>query len=70
MPDWFKVGAKVWFMGFGDVVEVISIQEDTIDDGDAFWFGKSSEYTAKYPLDEIDLGYWYNHHVDWNSDTK
>jgi len=54
----FKVGLKVWFMGFGQETEVISIN---IEEGS--WIGADCDGQGLYPLDEVE-DYWadsYSH---------
>lgn len=69
MPDWFKVGVSVWFMGFGLETIVISIDENVIDDEDASWIGRDVGGDHLYPLDEVSR-YWKLQHVDWRSEIK
>ena len=69
IPDWFKVGITVWFMGFGEGEEVVSIHEDFIDDEDAYWIAKTFDGEARYSLSEF-TKYWVPSHTDWASETK
>jgi hypothetical protein len=65
MPDWFKVGAKLWFMGFGEEHTVVSIHEDTIDDDDAYWIAENPDGQVRYPLNEVSK-YWIPQHDGWD----
>jgi hypothetical protein len=65
MPEWFKVGAKLWFMGFGEENEVVSIHEDFIDDDDAYWVARTFDGDVIYPLNEV-AKYWRPQHDGWD----
>jgi hypothetical protein len=58
MPKWFKVGAKIWFRGFGSETEVLSINET-----EGSWIGCDDNGEHLYPLDEVNA-HWkpnYDH---------
>ena len=58
--EWFKVGKKVWFMGFGPAVEIISIDngDTSLDYESGSWVGRDDEgRRLTYPLDEVKT-YW------------
>lgn len=67
MPEWFKVGAIVWFHGFGLETEVISI--DTGDlyldspEEDGNWVGRDLDGLSVYPLNEVN-NHWFPHRID------
>lgn len=55
--DFFKVGATIWFQGFGPPVEVVHIDEQQ-----GFWVGSIlGEISGNYPLDKAELVHWTNH---------
>jgi len=51
IPEWFKVGISVWFLGEGPATEVIRIEKDS-------WIGQDFDGQGRYPLDEV-TKYWY-----------
>lgn len=57
MPEWFKVGAKIWFRGFGSETEVLSISEAT-----GSWIGYDADGKHLYPLDEVSE-HWSPHYT-------
>lgn len=64
-PDWFKVGAQTWFLGFGNPVDILSIHEDFIDDEDCYWIGRNEDgFIDQHSLNEINL-YWQPEHKDF-----
>ena len=69
IPEWFKVGTKVWFHGFGPETEVIEI-----DDGECHldpelekgsWLCYSIDGYSRIPLDEVAAGHWVPYHIDF-----
>lgn len=71
IPNWFKVGAKVWFHGFGNPMEVI-----LIDNGEyhldpekekGSWIGKDIDGLHSIPLDEVEH-HWQPQHIDFRCD--
>lgn len=68
IPEWFKIGASAWFMGYGPETIVISI-----DDGESHldpeqesgsWVGESADGQGRIPLDEV-AKYWFPYHTDF-----
>src|SRR5208282_661075 len=52
IPEWFDIGAKIWFMGFGLETSILSI-----DEVQESWIGLDADGQHLYPLDEV-LKHW------------
>lgn len=55
--EWFVVGAKIWFLGFGPEVEITEINEKH-----NYWIGLDCDGYHSYPLNEVE-GFWQNQHA-------
>ncbi len=64
IPAWFKVGARVWFMGLGYETEVVSI-----DPKNNSWAARDIDGSRIYPLDEVSR-FWRNRRSDENDVSK
>lgn len=68
IPDWFYVGASVWFHGFGSEVKVIRIDNGEYhldpDKEDGFWIGEDIEGRNNVSLDEVSE-HWLPYHIDF-----
>ena len=52
-------------MGFGEEHTVVSINEDFIDDDEAYWEAQTADGVIRYPLDEVSK-YWRPQHNGWD----
>lgn len=58
----FKIGSKIWFMGFGHETEVISIDVDNDS-----WIGLDYDGQHLYPLNEVSK-YWKDSYKNTDKD--
>lgn len=68
IPEWFKIGAKVWFQGFGPETEVIEIDDGEChldpDQEEGSWMGYSDDGYGRLPLNEV-TDHWLPYHIDF-----
>ena len=67
MPEWFKIGARVWFHGFGLETEVVFIDtgELHLDSPEEYgsWIGRDLDGLHSCPLNEV-KDHWFPYRID------
>lgn len=73
IPKWFVVGSKVWFCGFGQVMEIIEIDDGSLwldpKKESGFWIGRNIDGEHILPLEQIEI-FWRPYHVDFRNEEE
>jgi len=71
IPEWFKVGALVWFHGFGNEMKVMFIDDGECHldpkDEEGHWIGRDIDGLHNIPLTEVE-SHWLPRHIDFRKD--